>query len=97
MVKSNLRNIFIMDEDFSDLGEKVNNFRMDGIFASDTPESYCLSDLFTQFLIYHSILYQEPQYHGADFPLTHKALCSIFSSSGTIKSWSYTLKGNTFI
>jgi hypothetical protein len=24
-----------MDEDFSDLGEKVNNFRMDGIFASD--------------------------------------------------------------
>jgi hypothetical protein len=42
-------------------------------FEKRTPESYCLSDLFTQFLIYHSILYQQPQYHATDFLLIHKA------------------------
>ena len=37
MIKSNLKNFFIMDEEVSDLCEKVNNLSMDGIFSSKKP------------------------------------------------------------
>jgi hypothetical protein len=35
MFKCSLSSIFIMDADFADLVEKVNNFYKDGIFVSD--------------------------------------------------------------
>ena len=41
MFKSSLSSIFIMDADFAGLVEKVNNFSVDGIFASDSHNMLC--------------------------------------------------------
>ena len=44
MLKSNLRNFFIIDEDFSGLCEKVNNFNTDRFLRATADEIVAMND-----------------------------------------------------